>query len=86
MPLIDDHAYGRTRAWSAGQIFVRMNGDARAEGFETVDGFAVDVRDVRDGPSQVCDGRHGINLFEGRGGELIFGERETVLLERPTVT
>ncbi len=63
---IDNHAQRRTRAGSSGQIFKRMNGDARAQSFEAIHGLLIDVRHVRDGPSQIRDRRNGIHLFERR--------------------
>ena len=62
-----------------------MHRDTGSDRLQTIERGQVDLRHVRNGPAQVRDGRHGVHFFERAGGELIFVERERVLLKRPTV-
>ena len=60
-----------------------MDGNAGADCFQAIDRHQVDLWHVGHRPAQVGDRNRLIDCLERAGRELIFKQRQTVLLESP---
>ena len=83
---IEDRAVWRTTiARRARKIEPSVHGDARAHGFQTIDGRPVDARHMRQRPAQIANRCFCIYFLERGCCELIFSQRQRVLLKCPSV-
>src|SRR5690349_10552730 len=80
---VEDHAQRGPASIPAAQIPEWMHRNAGSNSFEARHRRLVDLRDVGDGPAQVRDRNGLVYRLECGGGELVLGERQAVLLERP---